>query len=418
VAEQIEALVTPPEAALGREVTPGGMMTDILRMTQISGLSALARADPATDLFPLQQWQRAMEMALHTGGHALMNYATPQGDLTFRAALAELVRERGVTAGPDEIMVTAGVTNGLALAMQLLTRPGDTVLVEQPTYLGFLNIASMHQVRPIGLAMDDEGLIVSAVEQAIQLYRPAFLYTIPTFHNPCGICLSPARRVALVELAERYNLTIVEDDIYGKLDYDASARPALKSHDRTGKVIYLSSLSKNLMPGLRLGYAVASPDIVQRMVRARQAIDICSPLFLQRTAAIFIEQGWWHAYVKRMLPRYRERRDATMQAMERFFPRDVSWTKPLGGFSCWVTLPSDISIAELYLSAIARGVAFAPGDVFKANPDNRSHLRLCFGTESPERLVEAITILGGLLRERVYQRATTTPSLSEYIPVV
>jgi DNA-binding transcriptional MocR family regulator len=154
------------------------------------------------------------------------------------------------------------------------------------------------------------------------------------------------------------------------------------------------------------------------MVRARQAIDICSPLFLQRTAAIFIEQGWWHAYVKRMLPRYRERRDAMIQAMERFFPRDVSWTKPLGGFSCWVTLPSDISIAELYLSAIARGVAFAPGDVFKANPDNRSHLRLCFGAEPPERLVEAITVLGGLLRERVYQRATTAPSLGEYIPVV
>lgn len=418
VAQRLEALLAPPEASLGREVTLAGMLADLLRMSQIPGLWALAKADPALDLYPIQQWQRANEMALAAGGPALMGYTTAQGDLRLRATLAEVVRERGCVAGPDEIMVTSGVTSGMALAAEVLARPGDVVLVEQPTYLGLLNILAARGLRPIGLPIDSDGLIIEAVEQAIQAHRPAFLYSIPTFQNPTGICMSAARRAALVELAERYRLPIVEDDIYGRLAFEQPALPSLKSYDRYGHVIYLSSFSKSLMPGLRLGYVVAAPALIQRMVLARQAFDICSPPLTQRAVAIFVEQGWWHANLKRSLPLYRERRDALLRAMERFFPRTVSWTRPNGGFSCWVTLPADISVTELYLNAISRGVAFAPGEVFKAAPDGRANLRLCFGAEPPDRLVEAVATLGALLRERGYQRPLTAPALGEYVPVV
>ncbi len=418
VAARVEELIAPPEAQFGREVTPAGMMADILRMTQLPGLIALAKADPAHEFFPMRNWQRAIELALQSGGPLLMSYTTAQGDLSLRSTLAEVVRERGVSAGPDEIIVTAGVTNGMSLITELLARPGDSVLVEQPTYLGMLNILSSRGVRAVGLPMDGEGLLVEAVEAALRRERPAYLYTIPTFHNPAGVSMSPARRAALLDLAERHGLTIVEDDIYGRLAYAGAPPPALKSADRGGRVIYLSSFSKSLMPGLRIGYVVATPELIGRLVYLRQAQDICSPPLMQRALAIFVEQGWWHSHIKRMLPRYRERRDALLGAMERFFPADVSWTRPQGGFASWVTLPAGASVSDLYMSAIGRGVAVTPGQVFSAAPDPRPHLRLCFSAEPPERLVDAVATLGGLLRERGGGTGLSAPALSDYVPVV
>lgn len=418
VAERIEQLITPPEAELGREVTPAGVLADMLRMTQLPGLSVLARADPAPEHFPVRNWQRATELALSSGGPGLMNYTTAQGDLALRAALAEAVRERGISAGPDEVLITAGVTNGMALATALLARPGATVLVEQPTYLGMLNILAAQGVRAVGLPTDEDGLLVEAVEEALREERPAFLYTIPTFQNPRGTCLSSARRAALLELAARQRLPIVEDDIYGRLAYEGPPPPALKAEDRGGRVIYLSSFSKSLMPGLRIGYMVAPPALIKDLVQRRQAQDICSPLLTQRALAIFIEQGWWHAHMRRMLPRYRERRDTLLRGMERHFPMGVSWTRPRGGFSCWVSLPPGISVTELYMSAVARGVAFAPGEVFHADAAAGPHLRLCFAAEPPERIAEAVVALGALLRERGGSRTLSAPSLGDYVPVV
>lgn len=418
VAERIEQLVAPPEAELGREVTPAGMLADMLRMTQLPGLAALARADPAPEYYPLRNWQRATELALSGGGPALMTYTNPQGDLALRSILAEVVRERGISAGPDELMVVAGVTNGMALATALLARPGSTVLVEQPTYLGLLNILAARGVRAVGLPMDGEGLVIEAVEEALKGERPAFLYTIPTFQNPSGSCLSAPRRAALLELAARYSLPIVEDDIYGVMGFECAPPRALKADDRTGQVIYLSSFSKSLMPGLRMGYVVASPALVKGLVRLRQAQDVCSPPLTQRALAHFIEQGWWHSHVRRMLPRYRERRDALLRAMERHFPMGVTWTRPRGGFTSWVTLPQGVPVMELYLSAIGRGVAFAPGQVFNAGGESTPHLRLCFGAEPPERIGEAVATLGALIRERGGSRSLPASDLGDYVPVV
>jgi DNA-binding transcriptional MocR family regulator len=306
----------------------------------------------------------------------------------------------------------------MSLITDLLARAGDTVLLEQPTYLGMLNILSSRGVRAVGLPMDGEGLVIEALEDALRRERPAFLYTIPTFQNPAGASMSPARRAALLDLAERHGLMIVEDDIYGRLSYAGASPPSLKAADRSGRVIYLSSFSKSLMPGLRIGYVVATPDLIGRLVYLRQAQDLCSPPLMQRALAIFIEQGWWHSHIKRMLPRYRERRDALLSAMERFFPAEVIWTRPQGGFSCWVTLPRGSSVSDLYMSAITRGVAFTPGEVFSPAPNPQPHLRLCFSAEPPERLADAVATLGGLLRERGVRGSLSAPALSNYVPVV
>jgi 2-aminoadipate transaminase len=418
VAERIEQLLAPPEADLGREVTPGGMMADILRMTQLPGLTALARADPAAELFPLRNWQRANELALAGGGPALMNYTNPQGDLALRSTLAEVAHERGITAGPDELLVVNGVTNGMSLAVALLAPPGSTVLVEQPTYLGMLNVLAAHGVRAVGVPTDDEGMVVEALAELLRVERPAFIYTIPTFQNPTGGCLSPARRAALLELAAANDLTIVEDDIYGRLSYEGPPPQALKADDHGGRVIYLSSFAKSLMPGLRMGYIVAAPSTIKELTMLRQAQDICASPLIQRALSIFIEQGWWHSHLRRVLPRYRERRDAMLRAMERHFPMGVTWTRPRGGFSCWVTLPNGLTVTELYISAVTRGVAFTPGQAFSASGDEQPHMRLCFGAETPERITDGITTLGALLRERGGSRTLSNAGIGDYVPVV
>jgi DNA-binding transcriptional MocR family regulator len=418
VAESIEQLITPPEAQLGREVTPAGMLADLLRMAQLPGLLMLARADPDPTLFPLRAWQRAVEVALSQGGPALMNYTTAQGDLQLRSVLAKLVRERGISAGPDEIMVLNGVNHGIALASDLLAGSGATVVVEQPTYLGMLNVLHARNIRALGVELDAEGPILADLEQIVRTERPAFFYTIPTNQNPSGICMSSARRAALLELAERYRLPIVEDDIYSAISFDGPPPAALKATDRSGLVLYLSSFAKNLMPGLRLGYAVAAPGLLQRMVTLRQAGDICSPLLTQRALTVFLEQGALHSHLRRVLPRYQERRDALLRAMSRFFPPDVSWTQPQGGYSCWVRLPAGVNVTDLYLSAIGRGVGFTPGAVFSAAMETHPHLRLCYGTEGPDRLGEAVATLGSLLRERRPGQANPRPAMSDFIPVV
>jgi len=418
VAERIEQLIAPPETEFGREVTPGGMLSDILRMTQIPGLAALARADPAPEHYPLRNWQRACELALASGGPGLMNYTTAQGDLTLRSTLAEVVRERGIIAGPDELLVTAGVTNGLSLLTALLAPPGSTVLVEQPTYLGMLNILAARGVRAVGVPIDDDGLIIEALEELLRVERPAFLYCMPTFQNPSGVCLSPVRRASLLELAARRALTIVEDDIYGRIAYEGAPPQSLKADDHSSQVIYLSSFSKSLMPGLRMGYVVAAPSMIKELTLLRQAQDVCSPLLIQRALSVFIEQGWWHTHLRRMLPRYRERRDALLRAMERQFPMGVTWSRPRGGFSSWVSLPPGVPVTELYVSAIGRGVAFTPGQVFCAGAEDVPHLRLCFSVEPPERLADATVTLGALLRERGGSRSLPTPAIGEYVPVV
>jgi DNA-binding transcriptional MocR family regulator len=223
--------------------------------------------------------------------------------------------------------------------------------------------------------------------------------------------MSPGRRAALLQIAARHNLPVIEDDIYGRLCFEGTSPPALKADDHSGLVFHVGGLSKSLMPGLRMGYVVAPPAALQQLSAMRQANDLCSPLLTQRALALFIAKGWLSGHIRRMLPRYRERRDALLRAMEQNFPAGVYWTRPRGGFSCWVTLPQNCSVTELYIAAIERGVAFAPGDVFCAVPAPRPQMRLSFGAQPPRTIADAVAVLGELLRERSGRRVV--PLLAE-----
>jgi 2-aminoadipate transaminase len=406
-------LLTPPD----RELSAHNLMGDMMRMAQLPGLRTLAMADPAPDLYPMREFKQALDEALSNGPSAL-SYSPTQGDPLLRTVVSELLRDRGVHASPDEIIITTGATQALALITQSLARPGDTVLVEQPTYLGALSTMNAQEIQTIGVPMDEEGLIVDALEPLIQAHRPRFIYTIPAFQNPTGVCLSPARRAALLEIAARHRLPIVEDDIYGRLCYNGEPPLAMKSDDRDGQIIYISSFSKLLLPGLRIGYAVASPELLSRMVAIKQSFDLCSPSLIQQALAIFVQNGRLHSHLRRVIPRYRERCETLINAMSRYFPSGVRWTTPHGGFCSWVSLPLGVSVHDLYLAAVERGVAFTPGDVFFSGPAPRPYMRLSFATQTPAVIQEAVQILGEVLSTQLTRRVFNPPVLADCVPLV
>jgi GntR family transcriptional regulator / MocR family aminotransferase len=305
----------------------------------------------------------------------------------------------------------------MTLISQVLARPGDAVIVEHPTYLGLLNTLSAQGLRAVGAPVDDDGLVVDALEPLILAQRPRFIYTIPAFQNPTGVCLSLARRAALLDLAARHRIPVIEDDIYGRLAYESPPPQALYSEDHDGLVVHLSSFSKTLLPGARIGYIAATPQLIGRLVVAKQADDLCSPPLIQRAIALFLQHGRMAAHMRRVIPRYRERRDALLTAMASYFPSGLRWTAPHGGFCSWVALPPGVSTTELYLAAVEHGVAFAPGDVFFSGPAPRPYMRLAF-SQTPEVIGEAIQILGEVLSAQLTRRSFKTPAIADYVPLV
>ncbi|MFN8441916.1 MAG: PLP-dependent aminotransferase family protein [Caldilineaceae bacterium] len=393
----------PPLILPGQPITTDGVINDILRGNQISGMRSMSNASPDLRLFPSEEFWHGLE-SLRSSFVEMTPYVSSQGDSSLLVELANFVQEREIDVLPEEILVTNGATQGFSLVTQALCRPGDRVLVEQPTYLGFLNSIQAQGVQPVGVPLDDEGVRLDALERMIVQERPRFLYTVPSFQNPTGLSLSLERRKELVALAERYNLLVVEDDIYGRLSYDGPPPLPLKALDRTGTVIHIGSFSKMLMPSLRLGFVIAPPPLHQRLVSLRRATDLCGSLFLQRALAEFLHNGGLRRHLRRVLPIYRERRDALLSALKLAMPADVRWTRPTGGLVCWLTLPAQPNMADLLMATQQAGWNFAPGEVFLAQPEAIHHLRLSFGQSPPETIRSGVDTLAKLIKERIAKR--------------
>ncbi|HMN30105.1 MAG TPA: PLP-dependent aminotransferase family protein [Caldilineaceae bacterium] len=355
---------------------------------------------------------------MHAEAAAMASYNASQGAPALRVELAKLLRERGLDFAADDILVTSGVTQGLALIAQATCRPGDIVLVEQPTYVGFLHTLKTQNIQPLGVPLDEEGPQLEALERIAAQHRPRFFYTIPTFQNPTGLCMTPARRQAILSLAERYGFLVVEDDLYARIAYDEPAPLPLLAADHNAQVIYLSSFSKTLMPGLRLGYLVAPPPLLQRLLSLRRANDLCGPTLLQHAMARFLANGGLKKHLRRVLPIYRERRDAYLAAMQHYMPPAVGWTRPTGGFCSWVTLPPQNALRNIYQLAVQQGWIFAPGDVFLAEPSTHLHLRICFGNQPPATIRTGVEMLSGLVRDRIARSTSNGAQSMDWTPLV
>lgn len=379
-----------------------GLLADMMRLQQQPNLISFAQAAPAAETFPTRDLGRSIQQALRDP--AALGYGPTQGEPPLREAVATWLLDRNVVTSPDQVIITNGAQQGVALIVRAFARQGDVILVEEPTYLGFIERAAAQGARLLGVPMDDQGIQIEALARMLREYRPRLLYTIPTYQNPTGVCMSPERQLALLQLAREYRLTIIEDDVYGPLGYDGPPPLPLKSRDTEGLVVHLGSFSKILTPGLRLGYLVANDEHLGPLLSAKRTEDLHSSPLLQRALADYLGRGQMAGHLRYVRSVYRERRDAMQQALEQHCPRGVRWATPSGGLCFWLELPAGVNGSDLYGEAIERGVGVTLGSVFFPQPPRLAYLRLCFATQPPHNIARGVAILGELLRDQLRRR--------------
>ena len=360
---------------------------------------SLAGGMPYVQALPTEHVLEVVESVLVERADVALQYGGGQGSPVLRERLAMLMAEEDTSADPEDLVVTTGAQQALDLVGKVLIDPGDVIAVEAPAYVGALSAFSVYEPRFLQVDLDDDGMIVEQLEEALlRGERPKFVYTVPNFHNPAGVTMSRARREQLVALCREARIPIVEDNPYGMLRFDGEPLPTLRSLDRQN-VIYLGTVSKVFSPGVRVGWAVAEPGVLQRLVLAKEAADLCGSQFTMLVTERYFGGELWRRNLGALVQTYRSRRDAMLTALEEHFPSDARWTRPSGGFFVWVTLPDYFDTPALLAAAVDRKVAYVPGTGFYPDGRGRQQMRLCFSYPTEERIIEGIRRLGELLAD-------------------
>ncbi len=358
-------------------------------------------------LFPLEQMQAAAEQALRTYGSQALNYGAERGCSPLLEFLrAKMERDENLKVGADNLMLTVGASGGLDLVCRLYTQPGDTVLVEGPSYHEALDIIRDYPVRLAAVPIDDSGLVIEALAERLKTLtaqgaRPRLLYTIPTFQNPSGVTLCADRRPALLELAQEYSLRIVEDDVYRDLAFGTNPPPSLYALDAEvgGNTVFrVGSFSKILAPGLRLGWLMASPADLRRLSASGVVASGggANP-FVAFVIAVFCQQGWLEPHIARLVEAYQRRRDVMLATLEATMPNSVRWTRPGGGFFVWLTLPDPLRARDVLAEAHRHSITFLTGEPFFAQGGGERFIRLPFSFISPDDMEQGLHTLADII---------------------
>ncbi|MBL0387699.1 PLP-dependent aminotransferase family protein [Tumebacillus sp. ITR2] len=330
--------------------------------------------------------------------HANAHYLTPIcGHPELREWIVDIMGMEQVTS-PDQVVVTSGSQEALCLTTSILAEPGDAVAVEMPAFFGALHMFQAMGLRIIPIPMDADGMRVDVLEGVLARSRPRFIYTIPTFHNPTGYTLSMERRLKLLQLSERYNIPIVEDDAYRHLHFEEEPPPSLKSLDQHGNVIYINTFSKTLSPGLRLGWVTASRPFLQQIAR-RKELMVTTNTLAQQMLLTFAKQGDWHAHLEKVRRQYYSQAMLMGEYLHQLRSAGLSYTGIRGGFYYWVALPEHKKPGEIFREAIAHGVLLATGDMFLTREADQPYIRLCFSHEPVDQIGTGMRILSAILQD-------------------
>jgi 2-aminoadipate transaminase len=385
---------SPVEPATWRNV--GSLLSELVRLGEQQQMLSFAQAIPASSTYPIRELYQALGRILKQPD--VLGYGPIQGEAELREQVSRLLLERGIAEPPEAILISAGAQQGIDVAVRALARPGEVILAEQPIYPGIMELAATHGLQVVTIPVDEGGMQVHELEAACIAHRPRLLYTVPTFQNPTGLSLDRDRGDAVLALARAYDFVILEDDVYGLLAYDGEAPIPLKARDQSGRVIYITSFSKSLAPGLRLGALAAGPDWLASLAAAKQSSDLICSSLMQRALALYLRRGHFATHLQQVRALYKERRDAMLLALDTHLP-DCACTRPRGGLSIWVTLPEEIDESDFCREAIERGVGVARGQAFFAQPQPRGHMRLCFGSHTPLQIEQGVRVLGELLQD-------------------
>ena len=389
------------------------VIRELLKYAEQPDIISFAGGMPAPEVFPVKEFQAACNVVLAEQSAQALQYSATEGYRPLREMIARHATRYMVRVTPENILITSGSQQALDFIGRLFVNRGDYIVVESPTYLGALQAWNAYGAQYISVPMDEDGMLVEQLEEALRK-GPKFIYVLPNFQNPSGATLSLERRKKVIELADKYGVPIVEDDPYGQLRYEGEHIPSLvqldsayRGHDGdcySGNVIYLSTFSKLLAPGLRLAWVIAPEQVIRKLVIAKQAADLHTASFNQYVAYEVGKGGFIDEHVNVIRATYKERRDVMLEIMDEMFPPEVRWTHPQGGMFLWGIMPEHMDAADVLKIALERKVAFVPGGSFHATGGGNNTMRLNFSYSRPEIIREGITRLGTTLKELLHEK--------------
>jgi 2-aminoadipate transaminase len=390
---------------------------ELLKLTEKPNIISFAGGLPNPGSFPVRDVEEATHRVLRDHASAALQYSTTEGVTPLREALADHFRRDGMQVHPDQILITNGSQQGLDLLGRVFLDRGDTIVVSNPTYLGALQAFNYFGAQYATVESDADGMIPESVERTLAGLRargvkPKFLYVVSTFANPSGTTLSLPRRKRLLELAHEHNILIVEDDPYGKLRFDGEDIPTIYALDKgEGRVIYLGTFSKILVPGFRLAWTIAPLDATRKMVISKQSVDLCTNAFTQYIAADLLAGGLIDRHLPEIIRMYRRKRDVMLSSMDKHFPKSgVTWTRSQGGLFTWATMPDGVNATEMLKAAIEREVAYVPGKSFFPDPKvGFNTMRLNFSHPADDKIKIGIERLGAVMGEWMTKAAKRPP---------
>lgn len=378
----------------------GSAIRAIFALLAQPGMISFAGGNPSPESFPKEDIAEISASLLCESGSSILQYGGTPGIVGLKNTVIDMMKKRGISATPEEVIITSGATQGIGLAAKTLVNPGDVILAESPTFIGALQTFLTYEADVKGVEMDDHGMVIADLEKKLKAYRPKFVYTIPTFQNPTGRTMSLERRKQMVALCKEHGVLILEDDPYCDLRYSGQPVPPLKSFDENNIAIYLMSFSKIISPGLRVGAAIADPRIINKYNIAKQGEDLHTANLSQEIVNAYMLSGKAEPHIENVCEQYREKRNAMLKKLEEW-PKSITHTRPDGGLFIWASLPEHMNAVDMFKQCVDAGVAYVPGVHFFPEGGHENTMRLNFSMASFEQIEKGMNILKGVIEKNI-----------------
>lgn len=391
------------ESLFAKHMAPisGSAIRDIFKLLGKPGMISFAGGNPSNQALEPEIIAPIAKEVIETVGAPILQYGATEGFIPLKGSIHAFLKEEGIDCKEEEILPTGGSTQGMDLLLKALIDPGDVVLVEDPTFLGALQAINTYHAKIVPVKSDENGVIPEALEEAMKTYKPKLAYIIPTFQNPTGTTLSVERRKKIAELANQYGVIVAEDDPYRDLRYAGEALPTIKSFDKEGWVVYLSSFSKLISPGMRVGAMVISfPQLMRKCVIGKQSSDLHCPLITQAIVDSYLRKGLLRPHIERITKGYRDQLNAMVEGFKAF-PEGTKMNAPEGGLFVWAELPEHVNTLTLLTKAIDAGVAYVPGTHFYAQGGHLNTIRLNFSNSPVDKIYEGMEKLSKVIKENI-----------------
>lgn len=382
------------------------VIRELLKLTSNPEIISFAGGLPAPETFPVEELKEIITEVMDNDAARALQYGSTEGDELLRGELVKRYQSQGLDITLDNLIITTASQQALDLIGKIFVNRGDKVLVGVPSYLGGLSAFGSYGADLVGIELDEFGMRADKLEEKLSELKanndlPKFIYIIPDFQNPAGITMPVSRRKEILAIAKKYDILIIEDSPYRELRFEGEDQETLYALDNTGQVVLLGTFSKIFAPGFRIGWVIGHEAIVDKIVVAKQATDLCTPPFTQRIAAKYLEKGLLDVNIEKIKKLYREKRDVMLKVFEEYMPKEVTWTTPEGGLFLFVTLPEYIDAEELFMKAIKENVAFVIGSAFHCDDGGKNKLRINFSYSSKERNIEGAKRLAKVIKKEI-----------------